>query len=96
MEGSGNNDLVILGLIMAAFYFAGLYKMGFAAGLLWLVATVLLFAFIWPLGVVVVLAVAGYGLLPTFRARRQPNIWQSLKRELSRDPLSGNCRLEDR
>jgi hypothetical protein len=53
MEGSGNNDLVILSLIMAGFYFAGLYKMGFKAGMLWVPGTVLLFAFMWPLGVVV-------------------------------------------
>jgi hypothetical protein len=80
MEGSGNNDLVILSLIMAGFYFAGLYKMGFKAGMLWVPGTVLLFAFMWPLGVVVVLAIAGHGLLPSFRPRRQPNIWQWLKR----------------
>jgi hypothetical protein len=67
MEGSSNNDLAILSLIMAAFYFAGLYKIGIKAGLLWIVGTVLLFVFIWPLGVVAVLAIAGYGLLPSFR-----------------------------
>jgi hypothetical protein len=84
MAGSGNNDLLILSLIMAGFYFAGLYKMGLAAGLSCFVSTVLLFAYIWPLGVVVVLAIAGHGLLP----RRQPNIWQWLKREFPRDPTA--------
>ena len=93
---SGNNDLAILSLIMLGFYFAGLYKTGFFGGLLSLVCTVLLFTFIWPLGVVIVLAIACYGLFPSFGHREQPNIWQWSKRESSRNPLSGNGRLNER
>jgi hypothetical protein len=61
-----NNSLLLLGLIAVAFYFAGLYKMGLAAGFFAFIITLLLSVFIWPIGVVVALAIAGYGLLPSF------------------------------
>jgi hypothetical protein len=97
LEGRGmesaNNDLAILSLIIVGFYFVGLYKMGLFAGLFLLVCTVLLFAFIWPFGVVVLIAIASYGLFPSFRPREQLKILQWCKSELSRNPLSGNGRL---
>jgi hypothetical protein len=61
---------LLLGLIAVAFYFAGLYKMGFAAGLIAFTITLLLFVSVWPIGVAVALALAGYGLLPTSHAIR--------------------------
>jgi hypothetical protein len=71
LEGGGvasgdNYSLLLLGLIAVAFYFAGLYKMGLAAGFFTLISTLLLFVFFWPVGVVAALAIAGYGLLPSF------------------------------
>jgi hypothetical protein len=66
MASGDNNSLLLLGLISVAFYFAGLYKMGLAAGFFAFISTLLLFVFIWPIGVMVALAIAGYGLLPRF------------------------------
>jgi hypothetical protein len=62
----GSVGLLLLGLIVIAFYIVGLYKMGLAAGLLAFISTALSFVFIWPIGIVVLLAIAGYGLLPRF------------------------------
>jgi hypothetical protein len=59
--------LLLLGLIIVAFYFAGLYKMGFAAGWCAFISTLVSLVFIWPIGIVVSLAIAGYGLLPRFQ-----------------------------
>jgi hypothetical protein len=70
MSSGNNNSLLLLGLIAVAFYLAGLYKMGFAAGFFAFISTLLLFVFIWPIGIVVALAIAGYGLLPSFPTDR--------------------------
>jgi hypothetical protein len=68
----GSAGLLLLGLIAVAFYIAGLYKMGVAAGLFAFISTVLSFVFIWPIGIVVSLAIAGYGLLPRFPTVKEP------------------------
>lgn len=56
---------------------AGYYRLGFSAGLAWCVITILALVLFWPLGVLIMLAVMGYGARGMFgavRFRRQARV----------------------
>jgi hypothetical protein len=54
--------ILLFALAMLVHYMDGVRKMGFTAGLFAFIATVLLCIIVWPLGIVVILATACYGL----------------------------------
>jgi hypothetical protein len=66
-----STGLSVLGPIAVAFYIAGLYKMGLAAGLFAFNGTLWSFVFFWPIGIVVLLAI-GLRTAAAFQCPREP------------------------
>lgn len=74
MSGETSLALVFVG---CGLYLIGLARLGFVAGVLFLLLTIALLAYVLPLGLMLVALVAMYGLAGAFDPAKVSRIWRS-------------------